>query len=192
MGNVIYSMMVSLDGFIEGPDKDIDWVIADEELHKFINEYHRSTVGAYLLGRGMYETHAAYWPASEGDTSAPEYILEYGRIWRAMPKVVFSATLDQVVSNTRLVRDDGGQEVQKLKQQHDKDLWVGGAGLAASLMRLSLVDEYGLFVQPVLLGHGTPMFPRNQNGRRDMHLVEERRFASGVVYLRYRRAAQSP
>jgi dihydrofolate reductase len=191
MGNVIYSMMVSLDGLIEGPDKDIDWVIADEELHKFINEYHRSAVGAYLFGRGMYETHAAYWPASESDTSAPEYILDYGRIWRAMPKVVFSTTLDQVVSNTRLVRDNAAQEVQKLKKEHDKDLWVGGAAVAASLMRLGLVDEYGLFVQPVLLGCGTPMFLSDQNGRRDIHLVEERRFASGVVYLRYRRAAQT-
>jgi dihydrofolate reductase len=189
MGNVIYSMMVSLDGFIEGPDKDIDWVIVDEELHTFINEYHESAVAAYLLGRGMYETHAAYWPVSEADTSAPEYILDYGRIWRAMPKVVFSATLDQVVSNTRLVRDNAALEVQKLKQQHDKDLWVGGAGLAASLMRLGLVDEYALFVQPILLGCGTPMFPINQNGRQDMRLVQERRFASGVVYLRYRRAA---
>jgi dihydrofolate reductase len=188
MGNVVYSMMVSLDGFIEGPDKEIDWVIVDEELHTFINDQ-QSAVGAYLFGRGMYETHAAYWPASDADTSAPEYIMEYGRIWRAMPKVVFSAALDQVVANTRLVRDNVAEE--KLKQEHDKDLVVGGAGLAASLMRLGLVDEYGLFVQPVLLGSGTPMFPSRVEGCQDLRLVDQRRFASGVLYLRYRRAAQN-
>jgi dihydrofolate reductase len=191
MGIVIYSMMVSLDGFIEGPDKDIDWVIVDEELHTFINEYHQSAVGAYLLGRGVYETHASYWPTSEADTSAPDYILKFGRIWRAMPKVVFSSTLDQVVSNTRLVRDNAGEEVQKLKQEHEKDLWIGGAGLAAGLMRLGLVDEYGLFVQPVLLGSGTPMFPSRVEGWQDLRLVDQRRFASGAVYLRYRRAKQT-
>jgi dihydrofolate reductase len=129
--------------------------------------------------------------ASDADASASEYILEFGRIWRAMPKVVFSSTLDEVVSNTRLVPDNAGEEVQKLKQEHDKDLWIGGAGLAAGLIRLGLVDEYGLFVPPVLLGSGTPMFPSRVEGWQDLRLVDQRRFASGAVYLRYRRAKQT-
>jgi dihydrofolate reductase len=188
MGNVVYSTMVSLDGFVEGPDKDLDWAIPDEELHTFINEQ-QSQIGAALYGRGMYETMAV-WQTLDADTSLPAYEREFARIWQAMPKVVFSRTLDQVVSNSRLVRDNIGGEVQKLKQEHDKDLEVGGAHFAASLMRLGLIDEYGLFLQPVILGSGTPMFPRLDR-RLDLRLVDTRRFASGVVYLRYQRAPEA-
>jgi dihydrofolate reductase len=184
MRNLIYSMSVSLDGFIAGPDGEIDWSAPDEELHRFHNQQTRE-LGAHLCGRRLYEV-MTYWETADEDPSAPEHELEFARIWKALPKIVFSKTLANVEGNARLVRDGVGEEVAKLKEQPGKDLAVGGAGLASTLMRLGLIDEYRLFVRPVVLGGGTPYFP-SLDERIDLELVETRTFGSRVVYVRYRR-----
>lgn len=185
MRKVIYSYMVSLDGFIETPERSLDWIIIDEELHRYINDK-QSTIGAYLNGRRMYELMAGFWPTADADPTYPDYIAEYARIWKQMPKIVFSKTLEQVGENARLVRDDLAGEVARLKAQPGKDLDLSGANLAASLMRLGLVDEYQLFVQPVILGSGTRMFPALEEPAR-LRLVETHTFGSGVVMLHYQR-----
>ena len=182
---LIYSMTVSLDGFIAAPDGDIDWGAPDEELHRFHNQQVRE-IGAHLLGRRLYEV-MVYWETAHENPSAADYELEFARIWQNLPKLVFSKTLEKVEGNARLVRDGVAEEVAKLKEQPGKDLAVGGAGLASALIELGLVDEYRLFVSPVVLGAGTPYFPPLEE-RIDLELVETRTFASRVVYVRYRKA----
>jgi dihydrofolate reductase len=185
MRKVIYSMGVSLDGFIAGPNGEIDWSAPDEELHRFHNQQTRE-LGAHLCGRRLYEV-MAYWETAHEQPSLSEHELEFARIWQQMPKIVFSKTLAEIEGNARLVRDGAAEEVAKLKEQPGKDLAVGGAGLASSLIELGLVDEYRLFVSPVVLGGGTPYFPALEE-RIDLDLVETRTFGSRVVYLRYRTA----
>jgi dihydrofolate reductase len=182
MRKLIYSMGVSLDGFIAGRGGDIGWSAPDEELHRFHNQQMRE-VGAHLCGRGLYET-MVYWETAQEDPALPEIEREFARIWRALPKIVFSTTLERVAGNARLVRDGVAEQVATLKEQPGKDLAVGGAGLAAAV--LSLIDEFGLFVSPVVLGGGTPYFPARDE-RIDLELVETRTFGSRVVYLRYAR-----
>jgi dihydrofolate reductase len=184
MRKLIYSMSVSLDGFIAGPQGEIDWSAPDEELHRFHNEQVRE-IGAHLCGRRLYET-MVYWQKAEENPSASDYELEFARIWKGLPKIVFSKTLQEVEGDARLVRDGLADEVAKLKEQPGKDLAVGGAGLASSCMELGLIDEYRLFVSPVVLGGGTPYFPALEE-RIDLELVETRTFRSRVVYVRYRR-----
>jgi dihydrofolate reductase len=132
---------------------------------------------------------AAYWPTADANPSAPGFEVEFARLWRNMPKVVFSKTLERVEWNSRLVRDNIAAEVARLKAQPGKDISVGGATLAASLMRLGLIDEYQLFVHPIVLGGGTPFFPALDNPI-TLRLVETRTFSSGVVYLSYQRAGE--
>jgi dihydrofolate reductase len=127
---------------------------------------------------------ADFWPTADANPSAPEYVVEFARIWRDMPKVVFSTTLEKVDWNSRLVRDNVAEEVTKLKAQPGKDMGVGGPTLASTLIRLGLIDEYRLVVHPIVLGAGTPFFPALDN-RIGLRLVETRTFGSGVVYLRY-------
>jgi dihydrofolate reductase len=184
MRTLSYSMGVSLDGFIAGPDGKIDWSAPDEELHRFHNQQTRE-IGAHLCGRRLYEA-MVYWETAEENPSASDHELEFARIWKELPKIVFSRTLDRVEGNARLVRDGVAEEVAKLKEQPGKDLAVGGAGLASTLMKLGLIDEYRLFVSPVVLGAGTPYFPALQE-RINLELVETQTFGSRVVYVRYRR-----
>jgi dihydrofolate reductase len=186
MRRVIYSMGASLDGFIAGPDGEIDWSAPDEELHRFHNQQARE-MGAHLYGRRLYEV-MTYWETADQSPSAPEYEIEFARIWKATPKVVFSRTLERVEGNASLVSDHVAEEVARLKEQSGKDLAVGGAGLAATFMKLGLIDEYRPFVHPVVLGGGTPYFPPLQE-RINLQLVETRTFGSGVTYVRYRRVA---
>ena len=184
MRKVIYSMGVSLDGFIAGPNGEIDWSAPDEELHRFHNEQTRET-GVHLLGRRMYE-EMVYWETADENPSAADFELEFARIWQATPKIVFSRSLERVEGNARLARDSVAGEVARLKEDPGKDVSVGGAELAATLIKLDLIDEYGLFVNPVVLGGGTPFFPPLVQ-RINLELVETRTFGSRVVYLRYRR-----
>ena len=184
MRKLIYSMTVSVDGFIAGPGGEIDWSAPDEELHRFHNQQTRE-LGALLCGRRLYEV-MAYWETADENPSAPDHELEFARIWKALPKVVFSKTLEKVAANARLVRDGAAEEVAKLKEQPGKDLAVGGAGLASTLMKAGLIDEYRLFVRPVVLGGGTPYFPALDE-RINLELVETQTFGSRVVYVRYRR-----
>ncbi|HEY6550546.1 MAG TPA: dihydrofolate reductase family protein [Solirubrobacterales bacterium] len=184
MRKVIYSMGVSLDGFIAGPEGEIDWTAPDEELHRFHNQQAQE-IDAHFCGRRLYEV-MVFWETADENPSAAEYELEFAHIWQAMPKIVFSNTLEKVEGNTRLAKDDVAEEVVRLKEQPGKDLAVGGAGLAASFIELDLVDEYRLFISPVVLGGGTPYFPALEE-KVNLELVETRTFGSRVVYLRYRR-----
>src|SRR3989442_11092738 len=127
-----------------------------------------------------------YWETADENPSATEVELEFAGIWKQLPKIVFSKTLETVEGNARLVRDGVGEEVAKLKEQPGKDLAVGGAGLASTFMKLGLIDEYRLFVSPVVLGGGTPYFPALEE-RTELELVETQTFGSRVVYVRYRR-----
>jgi dihydrofolate reductase len=187
MRKLIYSMGVSLDGFIAGPDGDIGLLAPDEELHRFHNRQARE-MGVHLYGRRLYEVMSYWETAAEENPSAPEHELEFARIWKETPKVVFSTTLERVEGNSRLAQDDVVEEVRRLKQQPGKDMAVGGAGLASTFMRLGLIDEYRPFVHPVVLGGGTPYLPPLDE-RINLRLVETRTFGMGAVYLRYERAA---
>jgi dihydrofolate reductase len=180
---VIYLMMVSLDGFVEGPHGEIDWPIIDEELHTFVNDQQRA-IDTYLYGRRMYQLMARDWPPVETDPSLPGYMLDFARIWKAMPKIVFSTTLERVEWNSRLVTGDVAEEVARLKAQPGQDMAVSGATLASTFIRLGLVDEYRLFVHPVVLGGGTPYFPALDDGL-SLKLVDTHTFGSGAVYLCY-------
>ena len=190
MRKVIYAMGVSLDGFIEELGGDLSWSYPDEELHKHFNE-RESEIGLYLYGRRLYENMAAFWPTADEDPSTPQFEVEYARIWKSKPKIVFSTTLERVAWNSRLVRGDIGEEVRKLKAQPGKDMSVGGAGLAASFMQLGLIDEYRLYFHPVILGGGKPMF-RQLSDKINLQLVETHTFRSGVVLLKYQRANERP
>ena len=183
MRNLIYSMSVSLDGFIAGPDGAIDWSVPDEERFAFHTQQVRET-GTHLCGRRLYET-MLYWETAEESPLAAEQV-EFAQLWKALPKVVFSTTLQSVVGNTRLARDGLGEEVSRLKGQPGKDIAVGGAGLARACMKLGLIDEWHLFLSPVLLGGGTPYFPALDE-RIKLELLETQTFGSRVVFLRYRR-----
>ncbi len=183
MRKLIYSMSVSLDGFIAGPDGAIDWTVPDEELFRFHHQQVQE-IGVHLCGRRLYET-MVYWETAEESPLAAEHV-EFAQTWKALPKVVFSTTLESVVGNTRLARDGVGGEVSRIKEQPGKDIAVGGAGLARACMKLELIDEWRLFVSPVLLGGGTPYFP-TLDERINLEFVETKTFGSRVVFLRYRR-----
>jgi dihydrofolate reductase len=187
MRSLIYSLTVSLDGYIAGPDGGIDWSAPDEELFGF-HTRHVQELGVHLCGRRLYETMVYWETAEEGPLAADQ--LEFARLWKALPKIVFSTTLESVVGNTRLAVDGVGEEVSRLKEQPGKDIGVGGAGLARACMKLGLIDEWRLFVSPVLLGGGTPYFPALDR-RVNLELVETRTFGSRVVYLRYRSASDA-
>jgi dihydrofolate reductase len=177
-------MGVSLDGFVAGPSGEIDWAAPDEELHRFHNEQMRE-IGVHLCGRRLYEV-MLYWETAGDDSAAGEVELEFAGIWRVLPKVVFSHTLQRVEGNAVLASEGLADEITKLERQpRDGDMAIGGAGLAAMAIELDLVDEYRPFVSPVVLGGGTPYLPRGT--RLDLELLETRTFASRVVYLRYRR-----
>ena len=184
MRKLIYSMTVSLDGFIAAPGGNIDWSAPDEELHQFHNDEVRE-LGAHLLGRRLYET-MVFWETADQDPALPAVMLEFARIWKPLPKIVFSSTLERVEGNATLASGDVADEVARLKEEPGGDLAVGGAGLAAELIERNLIDDYRLFVSPVVLGAGTPYFPAAEQ-RIGLELLETRTFGGGVVYLRYAR-----
>jgi dihydrofolate reductase len=185
MRKLIYSMTMSLDGYIAGPGGNIDWSAPDEELHRFHNDQVRE-LGVHLLGRRLYET-MVYWETADQDPSASEVTVDFARIWQALPKVVFSKTLDRVEGNTRLASAGVVEEVARLKEEPGGDLAVGGAGLASELIERNLIDDYHVFICPILLGGGTPYFPAMER-RIELELLETRTFAGGVEYLHYVRA----
>jgi dihydrofolate reductase len=170
---VIYSMSVSLDGFIAGPDGDIDWAAPDEELMAFHNMQSRE-LDAHLCGRGLYEDMLP-WETREGD---------FAEIWKAIPKVVFSTTLENVQGNARLATDSVADELSRLGKTAAGTVSVGGARLAATLVEDDSIDEFRLFVNPIVLGGGTPFFPERRE-RLNLELLETRAFGSRVVYVRY-------
>jgi dihydrofolate reductase len=185
MRKLIYSMGVSLDGYIAGAGGEIDWSAPDEELHRFHNQQTRE-IGVHLCGRHLYEA-MVYWETADANPAATEHELEFARIWKRLPKLVFSKTLATVAGNATLATGAVEEEIATLKEQPGDDLAVGGAGLASTCIELGLVDEFRLFVNPVALGAGTPYFPALE-ARIELELVETQTFGSRVVYVRYRRA----
>ena len=183
MRKLIYGMGTSLDGYIETRTGEIAMPEPDEELHRFANEQARE-MGAFLYGRRLYEVMASYWPTAATNPSALDYEVEFARIWQETPKIVFSRTIETVEGNSRLVRDDAGEEIRKLKAEPGPDLEIGGASLASTAIRLGLVDEFRILTHPFILGGGKPFFPLLERPIQ-LKLVETRTFGSGVVYLRY-------
>jgi len=183
MRKIVVMMSVSVDGFMEGPNREIDWHLVDEELHQHFND-ELATMGAFLDGRVTYELMAAYWPTADRDPASTAPEVEFARIWRDMPKLVFSTTLERADWNTTIVREVDPEAIAALKAQPGGDLVVGGADLAAAFRRLDLVDEYRLYVHPVVLGRGKPLFAP-EDTRIGLRLVGTRIFGNGVVLLRY-------
>ncbi len=184
MSKIIYQTNVSLNGLIEMPGGIPDWVIADEELFRFMINLERQ-VGGYLWGRRMYENNHALWAAANSQ-SMQDYEVEYSQIWKQIPTIVFSSTLERVEGNARLERGDPIAVVTRLKAQPGPDLSVGGVQLASTLIQVGLVDEYRIFIQPILLGAGRPIYPALNEAVR-LKLVEMHTFHTGIVYLRYQR-----
>jgi len=183
MAKLIYSMLASLDGYVEDLSGNFDWAAPDAEVHAFVNELERS-VGTYLYGRRMYET-MRFWEDPPELESAPAHIQEYAAIWQAADKVVYSRTLQEVSSaRTRIEREFDADAVRRLKAEAAGDVSVGGPGLAGEAIAAGLVDEYHLFFVPVLVGGGKRVLP--DDVRADLDLVDEQRFGNGTVYLRYR------
>ncbi|MDF3288961.1 dihydrofolate reductase family protein [Streptomyces silvisoli] len=184
MRSLTYSMGVSLDGYIVGPDGGFNWSAPDEEVFRFATDEVRET-GVHLLGRRLYET-MLYWETADQDPSLDAGMFEFAAIWKALPKVVFSTTLSAVQGNTRLASGGLAAEIERLRAEPGEgDIAIGGATLAAEAAALGLIDEYRARVYPVLVGGGIPFFPQRER-RVDLELVETRTFGSKVVYLRYR------
>ena len=184
MRNVTYSMGVSLDGYIAGPDGTFDWTVPDPEVFRFWIDEIRG-VGVHLMGRRLYET-MLYWETADQDPSLDEAEREWAALWKPLPKVVFSTTLSAVQGTARLVSDGLAEEIERLRAEPGEgEIAIGGATLAAEAAALDLIDEYRAMVYPVLVGGGMPYVPQRER-RVDLELVESRTFSSGVVYLRYR------
>lgn len=183
MRKLILSISMSLDGFFEGPDHDIDWHFVDEELHQHFND-ELGRMGAFIHGRVTYELMAEFWPTADADPANAGTVAEFAVIWRDMPKYVYSRTLTEAGWGSTIVREVDPDAIRALKVEPGGDLVVGGPMLADAFRRHGLIDEYRIYVHPVLIGRGTPLF-RDTDTRTNLSLVETRRFGSGVVLLRY-------
>jgi dihydrofolate reductase len=184
MHRVTYSMTVSLDGFIVGPDGRFDWMAPPREVFELATDETRRAA-VHLLGRRLYET-MLYWETVEQSPALDFSTLEWAALWKGLPKVVFSRTLSSVQGNARLASGSVAEEIERLRAEPGEgDIAIGGATLAAEAAAAGLIDEYRARVYPVLVGGGTPFFPRNER-RVDLELVETRTFPSGVAYLRHR------
>jgi dihydrofolate reductase len=184
MRRVTYSMGVSLDGYVVGPDGGFAWTAPGDEVFDFVTDEIRG-VGVHLLGRRLYET-MLYWETADQDPSLDDAAREWAALWNPLPKVVFSTTLSAVEGNARLASGGLAEEIGRLRAEPaGGDIAIGGATLAAQAAELGLIDEYRLRVHPVLVGGGLSYFPQHER-RVDLELVETRTFDSGVVHLRYR------
>ncbi|RXZ80321.1 dihydrofolate reductase [Paenibacillaceae bacterium] len=184
MRKVIYSQMVSLDGFVEGPLGEIDWSAPDEELFHYINNREKN-VDTHLYGRRTYENMAAYWPSADNNPSASQQEIEYARTWKSIPKIVFSRTIDKAEWNSVVVKDGIQQAIAEQKSMPGGDLLLGGANLAATFIQQGLVDELLLYVHPVILGSGKRLFAASHS-KVELELIETKPFGCGVVLLGYR------
>src|SRR5215210_2297928 len=182
MAKLIYSALASLDGYTADEDGNFDWAAPDEDVHAFVNDLERP-IGTYLLGRRMYDV-MAYWESAHTLPDQSAIAQDYARIWRSADKVVYSRTLERVVSErTRIERDFEPAAITQLKESAGSDISVGGPQLAAEALRAGLVDEIQLFLNPVIVGGGKRALPDKVLVQLD--LVDEHRFGNGVVYLRY-------
>jgi dihydrofolate reductase len=183
VAKLIYSAITSLDGYVADTDGTFQWAAPDEEVHAFVNDLERE-IGTALYGRRMYEVMVA-WEHPETFADDHPITRDYAQIWQAADKVVFSTTLETVSSErTRIERRFEPDEVRRLKVDSDRDLSVGGPTLAAEALRTGLVDECHLFLTPIVVGGGTASLP--DGVRLGLELLDERRFANGVVHLHYR------
>jgi len=183
VARLIYTAITSLDGYVNDQEGRFEWAAPDEEVHTFVNDLERP-VGTYLFGRKMYET-MLYWERAPSLPGDPPCVAEFERIWRTADKVVYSTTLENVSSaRTRIERAFDPQAIGLMKARSERDLTVGGPGLAAQALSAGLVDELHLLVTPVSVGGGTPALPRQV--QLSLELQAERRFDRGVVHLHYR------
>jgi dihydrofolate reductase len=182
VGNLIYSTIASLDGYIADEDGNFDWGQPDEEVHAFVNDLTRG-IGTHLLGRKLYEV-MVYWedPAEYADW--PDHLRDFADIWQAADKIVYSTTLESPsTARTRIEREFDPDAVRELKERAERNLAVGGPNLASSAFRAGLIDECQLFLAPAVVGGGTRFLP--DDVRLDLDLVDERRFGNGFVFVRY-------
>jgi dihydrofolate reductase len=183
MAKLIYSALTSLDLYVEDESGTFDWAAPDQEVHAFVNDLERP-IGTYLYGRRMYET-MVYWETVGTGADQSAASRDFANVWRAAEKVVYSRTLDSVSSaRTRIERDFNPDAIRRLKEASEADITVGGAALASQAIAAGLVDECHLFLNPIMVGGGKRALPDRVRAR--FELVRERRFKSGVVYLRYR------
>jgi dihydrofolate reductase len=185
MRRIIWMISVSVDGYMEGRNHEIDWHMVDDELFRHLNGW-LAGVGGFLEGRVTYELMAQFWPTADQGPAATPTVVEFAQIWRAMPKVVYSRTLERADWNATVVHDVVPADVLALKAQPGADLVLGGADLAAEFARHDLIDEYRLYVHPIVIGNGTPML-RPSEAKVPLTLIETRTFGNGVVMLRYER-----
>jgi dihydrofolate reductase len=183
MRKVTCSMSASVDGYIVGPDGGFDWSVPDEEVFRAHIDEIRG-VGVHLMGRRLYET-MLYWETAEQDPSLDDAEREWAALWKPLPKVVFSVSLSSVQGNARLSTGDLAEEIERLRAEPAKgNIAIGGATLAAEAAALALIDEYRVWIYPVLVGGGIPFFPQ-QKRQVELQLIESRTFRSKVVRLRY-------
>jgi dihydrofolate reductase len=186
MGAVVVALSISLDGFFAGPAGELDWHLVDEELHQHFNDQ-LAPAAAFLDGRVMHELMAEFWPTADADPAAPAPVREFARIWRDKPKIVYSRTLDRADWNATIAREVDPAAVRELAARSDGDLVLGGAELAAEFRRHDLIDEYRIYVHPVVLGRGRPLFPPSDSAT-GLRLIGTRTFGNGVVLLHYGRS----
>jgi dihydrofolate reductase len=175
MVKLIYSMIMSLDQYVEDADGRLDWGTPDEKVHSYVNKLARS-VGTYLYGRKMYET-MIYWEAAHRVPGQPTFVLEWARQWQAADKIVYSRSLTEPRSaRTKIEREFEPEVVRRLKASSRNDMTIDGPEIAAHALRAGLVDEIQMIVSPVIVGGGKRFFP--DGIRLDLELVEERRLAA--------------
>lgn len=184
MRKIIYAQLVSLDGYIEDRDGKIDWTGPGEELHRHFNELEKN-LDINFYGRHMSDA-MDYWLTADQNPDASDVEVEYARAWQETERIVFSKTLDKVAGKARIEREVNPEEIKKLKKQPGKDMAVGGANLASTFIKYGLIDEYRLYIHPVVLGGGKPMFPVDE--KLNLELIETHAFGCGVVMLKYQPA----
>lgn len=184
MGKLIYNAITSLDLYINDTDGNFDWAAPDPEVHQHVNDANRG-VGLYLLGRKSYETMIV-WDSLEADTQVEQ---DFADIWRAADKIVFSRTLrNPQTARTTIHTAFDPSKIRQLKTETNGDISIGGAHLAAEALIAGVVDEIELYLNPIIVGGGVPALPDSLWQRLD--LAEQRRFDSGVIFLRYRCAVE--
>jgi dihydrofolate reductase len=183
MAKLIYSAITSLDGYVTDENGNFDWAVPDEEVHTFVNNLERS-VGTYLYGRRIYEVMVV-WETDHTLADQSPVMRDFAEIWQAADKIVYSKTLETVsTARTRIERDLDPEAVRQIQARAGPDIMVGGPDLAAQAIKAGLVDEWHLFVAPIMVGGGKHSLP--DNVLLQLELLDERRFGNGMVHLHYR------
>lgn len=183
MRQIVYSMLMSLDGYIEDRDGAFGFSVPDAALHAYINTL-EAGIDTHIYGRRLYELMNAFWPTAGDDPDAPPEVVDYARIWNRLDKLVFSRTLKTVDGRARLATEDIGAEIARLKALPGRNISVGGAQIANAAIARGLVDLFQIIVCPVLVGGGKPMFDE-VTASTPLRLTESRTFSSGAVVLHY-------